>query len=70
MNKTNNDGLTDEEHKELVKLQNYFELCSLGARPHAPSAEEIRRLIELEGRQRSFRLSRLTENYYSRGNLK
>lgn len=44
--------MTDAEKQELSRLRQYMALCSLGDRPHAPSVAKLRRLWELEDKER------------------
>lgn len=44
--------MSDEERKELEKLRREVYLCSLGDRPMCPAVRVLRRLEELEKKER------------------
>jgi len=44
--------LDDDERKELAALRHYDYMCSLGDRPMSPAVAKLRRLMELEARER------------------
>lgn len=44
--------LTQEEYSELHELKRQMDLSSLGDRPHSIAASKLRRLIELERKER------------------